>query len=207
MSKIKILMTHVQILSLLRDYDLLWPASTLQALGWADTVNLGVSVAAPECFLPKGAFTFWSAYGFAQGLPLAAVALCAGVHACASAARRRARTDAGRARAAALQARCWKNAFWLLTLLYPRAAQTALQLFSLQRLNVGTFLAADLRILVRPPPATCGGLTCPLTSAFKVMIPVGIAVLVAGAVGVPAFFFLALWRNRKNLDSPAIVQR
>jgi hypothetical protein len=76
----------------------------------------------------------------------------------------------------ALQARCWKNAFWLVTLLYPRAAQAALQVFSLQRLDVGTFLAADLAVLVRPPSSGPGACRpsqllrngkCPLTTQFK----------------------------------------
>lgn len=45
-------------------------------------------------------------------------------------------------------ARCWKNAFWFVTLLYPRCAMTALQLFGWKTLDVGTFLKADFSILV-----------------------------------------------------------
>lgn len=44
--------------------------------------------------------------------------------------------------------RCWKNSFWLVTLLYPRCAMTALQLFSTQKLDSGTYLISDYSILV-----------------------------------------------------------
>ena len=224
MTKVKIFMNHVQVLSLLRDYDLLWPRATFEALGWADALNIGVSVAAPECFV-RG-FGFWHYYVFSEAAPVAAIALCVCVYFCARAARTRAvkRAEAleragvvfvveaaaaaaaaetetaedettlpppptlskeeqrlralkrSASRAEALQARCWKNAFWLVTLLYPRAAQAALQVFSLQRLDVGTFLAADLSVLVRPPavgPNACRASRllrsgrCPLTTAFK----------------------------------------
>ena len=40
-----------QILSLFRDYDLRQPAETSEALGWADALNIGVSLVAPECFI------------------------------------------------------------------------------------------------------------------------------------------------------------
>ena len=243
MTKVKIFMNHVQVLSLLRDYDLLWPRATFEALGWADALNLGVSVAAPECFV--AGFGFWHYYAFSEAAPVAAIALCVGVYFCAGAARGRAERRAqalertgvvfvsddeaaaasaaaaaederteeetgaeaeatadptasaaaappppslsreerrlralkrSASRAEALQARCWKNAFWLVTLLYPRAAQAALQVFSLHRLDVGTFLAADLNVLVRPPaagPRACRASQllrngkCPLTTAFK----------------------------------------
>lgn len=45
--------------------------------------------------------------------------------------------------------RCYKNVFYLVTLVYPRCAQTCLQLFSMTKLDIGTFLAADFTILVR----------------------------------------------------------
>ena len=33
--------------------------------------------------------------------------------------------------------RCWKNAFWLVTLLYPRCSMTALEMFSYSDLDIG----------------------------------------------------------------------
>ena len=71
MTKVKIFMNHVQVLSLLRDYDLLWPRATFEALGWADALNIGVSVAAPECFV-RG-FGFWHYYVFSEAAPVAAI--------------------------------------------------------------------------------------------------------------------------------------
>ena len=243
MTKVKLATTHVQLLALLRDFDVAWPATTLQALGWADALNVGVSLTAPEC-LVKG-WSFWHYYTSSQALPAAAVALCAGVYlgagAVVASARRKAKAAAGGALptdteegnqgsppppsplpraarlAAAVQERCWRNAFWLVTLLYPRAAQAALQLFSLTRLNTGTFLGADLGVLVRPvvgPDGACPGeaaLTaagvCPLTRTFKMMVPVGAAILAVVALGVPAFFFGALWRSRKRLGERDVLVR
>ena len=243
MTKVKLATTHVQLLALLRDFDVAWPATTLQALGWADALNVGVSLTAPEC-LVKG-WSFWHYYTSSQALPAAAVALCAGVYlgagAVVASARRKAKAAAGGALptdteegnqgsppppsplpraarlAAAVQERCWRNAFWLVTLLYPRAAQAALQLFSLTRLNTGTFLGADLGVLVRPvvgPDGACpGGAAliaagvCPLTRTFKMMVPVGAAILAVVALGVPAFFFGALWRSRKRLGERDVLVR
>ncbi len=247
MTKVKLATTHLQLLALLRDYDVAWPATTLQALGWADALNVGVSLTAPEC-LVKG-WSFWHYYASSQALPAAAVLLCVGVYAAAGAVAAR----AGRSRAtaagappdaeeaveggeatvtpppptpplsraariaAAVRERCWRNAFWLVTLLYPRAAQAALQLFSLTKLNTGTYLGADLGILVRPIPGP-GGLCpggvapaasglCPLTRTFKLMVPVGAAILAAIALGVPAFFFACLWRSRKRLGERDVLLR
>ena len=46
------------------------------------------------------------------------------------------------------QIRCWKNAFWFVTLLYPRCAMTALQLFGLQKVDEGWYLSVDFSIMV-----------------------------------------------------------
>lgn len=244
MTKVKLATTHLQLLALLRDYDLAWPATTLQALGWADALNVGVSLTAPEC-LVKG-WSFWHYYTSSQALPAAAVFLCVLIYFVAGAVARKGR-KAGAAQAAApspdteegaaavvaappapplpraarigaaVQERCWRNALWLVTLLYPRAAQAALQLFSLIRLNTGTYLGADLGILVRPIPgldglcpggvATTAKGLCPLARSFKFMIPVGAAILALIALGVPAFFFGALWRSRKRLGERDVLLR
>ena len=45
--------------------------------------------------------------------------------------------------------RCWKNGFWLVTLLYPRCAMTALQLFSWAGVNGVIYLRIDYRVVVR----------------------------------------------------------
>ena len=245
MTKIKLATTHVQLLALLRDYDVAWPATTLQALGWADALNVGVSLTAPECLVK--AWSFWHYYASSQALPAAAVLLCICIYSIAGAVERAGKRRAARqatvgggaaaveegegagaaagplalpraARiAASVRARCWRNAFWLATLLYPRAAQAALQFFSLTRLNTGTYLGADLGILVRPVPGpggvcpggfplTAGGV-CPLTRTFKLMVPVGAAILAIIALGVPAFFFGALWRSRKRLGEKDVLLR
>lgn len=38
--------------------------------------------------------------------------------------------------------RCWKNAFWLVTLLYPRCSMTALQMFSYNTVDTGRCLTS-----------------------------------------------------------------
>lgn len=39
-------------MSLLRDYDVQWPSSTIQLLSYSDSLNLGISITAPQCFVP-----------------------------------------------------------------------------------------------------------------------------------------------------------
>ena len=46
----------VQLLSLLRDYDVEWPALTLNLLSYSDTFNVGVSIVAPACFIQSWNF-------------------------------------------------------------------------------------------------------------------------------------------------------
>ena len=43
--------------------------------------------------------------------------------------------------------RCWKNAFWLVTLLYPRCSMTALEMFSYTDLDIGRCARCDLSLL------------------------------------------------------------
>ena len=42
----------LQLMSLLRDYDVTWPSSTIQLLSYSDSLNLGISITAPQCFVP-----------------------------------------------------------------------------------------------------------------------------------------------------------
>ena len=50
----------VQLLSLLRDYDVEWPALTLSMLSYSDTFNVGVSIVAPACFIQS--WNFYTLY-------------------------------------------------------------------------------------------------------------------------------------------------
>ena len=43
---------RMQLMSLLRDYDVTWPSSTIQLLSYSDSLNLGISITAPQCFVP-----------------------------------------------------------------------------------------------------------------------------------------------------------
>ena len=43
--------TLLQLMSLLRNYDVVWPLSTIQLLSYSDSVNLGISIVAPACFV------------------------------------------------------------------------------------------------------------------------------------------------------------
>lgn len=92
-----------------------------------------------------------------------------------------------------LKVRCWKNGFWLVTLLYPRCSMTALQMFSTQELNTGTYLTADYDIMVKPPGGS-------FTDTYvHYMIPGGFMLAII-AFGIPFFWFIVIWRNRKRLD-------
>ncbi len=83
--------------------------------------------------------------------------------------------------------------FWLVSLVYPRCAQTALQMFSVQKLDVGTFLRADYSILIR----TTSGHFSRLYARY---VPAGIFFMLLYAFGIPAFFAYLIFRVRKKFQ-------
>ena len=60
-----------QLMSLLRTYDVTWPTATHQTLSWADTLNVGLSVAAPGCWIPH--YNFYVFYLIQMALPASAL--------------------------------------------------------------------------------------------------------------------------------------
>ena len=94
--------------------------------------------------------------------------------------------------------RCYRNVFYLVTLVYPRCAQTCLQLFSFTKLDIGTYLSADFTILVRDIAGHWGKLY------VRYLFP-GIALMLVFAIGLPIWYLYIMWtvRNRLkvNLDS------
>lgn len=219
-----------QVLALFRDYDVIWPAPTSKGLSWFDTFNVGLSMMAPECSVGHTYSFYWKwVFQMLLPIGAVALCVGV-YHAAGRELRRRRAAAAAAATAAAtvladgagegpsgpatpsdrhskvsewlagVQQRCWKNAFWLLTLLYPRASSTALQLFAVQRLDTGTYLAADFSILVRPPDGALSALY------VRYMVP-GALMLFVFAVVVPATFFTAIYRNRRRLDERAVAQR
>lgn len=89
--------------------------------------------------------------------------------------------------------RCYKNVFYLITLVYPRCAQTCLQLFASRKLDIGTYLAADYNIVVRTMDGHWG-------HRYVKYIPAGIGLLVVFAIGVPAFYLYTMYKIRNRLD-------
>ncbi len=89
--------------------------------------------------------------------------------------------------------RCYKNVFYLITLLYPRCAQTCLQLFAVKKLDIGTYLAADYSIIVRTTDGHWG-------SRYVKYVAPGIALLLVFAIGLPAFYFYTMYKIRNRLD-------
>ena len=89
--------------------------------------------------------------------------------------------------------RCYKNIFYLVTQVYPRCAQTCLQLFSYKKLDIGTFLYADFTILVRDTQGHWG-------TVYKRYVAPGIAMMVLFAIGVPIWYFIIMWNVRKRLQ-------
>lgn len=94
--------------------------------------------------------------------------------------------------------RCYKNSFWFVTLLYPRCAMTALQLFATDTLDIGTFLRADYSVIVRPVRGD-------LTSTYKIFLAIGTALILLFAVIAPASYFLILFHLRHRLDVRSLL--
>ena len=88
--------------------------------------------------------------------------------------------------------RCYKNVFYLVTLVYPRCAQTCLQLFSFTKVDVGTYLSADFTILVRDIAGHWGKLY------VRYLFP-GIALMLLFAIGLPIWYLYIMWTIRNRL--------
>jgi len=253
MTKVKIVITHFQVLALFRDYDVLWPSATSQGFAWFDSLNVGMAMMAPECFYGSE-YSFYVRWIYQMILPVGALALCVAIYYVAdiNLIRLECRYPASNATesiaavpltgddskrsasgvvsisvstAAAdnmvdastpirvtqpskkimvwlyeLKIRCWKNSFWLVTLLYPRCSMTALQMFGTQTLDIGTFLTADYSIQVKP---VGGGYNA---TYIRYMIP-GAIMLTVFAVAIPAFWFLVIWRNRSKLEDEVVGKK
>ena len=89
--------------------------------------------------------------------------------------------------------RCYKNAFWFVTLLYPRCAQTSMQMFATQTLDVGTFLKADYSISTH---TTGGG----ISSTYAVYLVFGTVLVIVFTLVLPIFYFYVIWRLRFRLQ-------
>ncbi|KAK9829421.1 hypothetical protein WJX72_005757 [[Myrmecia] bisecta] len=216
MTKIKILVTHVQLLALLRDYDVVWPDATHRLFGWSDSLNLGVSITAPACYLGSE-YNFYFYWIITMAMPVCSVLGCIVVHFVASRVVNLLRSYEEAASETprfgcsgkfkqklrdwleGVKTRCWKNGFWLITLLYPRCSMTALQFFATQKLDLGTYLRADYSILIRP----LGG---SLSRTYVHYLVPGIFMLVVFAILIPLAYALILYRIRNQLEDP-IIQR
>ena len=201
LSKIKILLMHFQIISLLKQYDILWPPDTSEGFSWISVVEFGPSMLAPECVVGES-YSFWSAWIIQMCLPILVLALCFGIHRIASVViESRDQRDLSDSKLTKwledLRFRCYKNAYWLITLLYPGACFVALQMFSREKLDTGTYLTADLSIKVTNDDGK-------FTSTYiGYMIP-GAMLLILLSLGVPLFCLIAIWRHRYRLDDPSV---
>ncbi|KAK9840843.1 hypothetical protein WJX81_008508 [Elliptochloris bilobata] len=209
-SKIKIIQTHFQIMSLLQTYDVKWPNSTKQVLTWSKIVNVGVGITAPDCVDYN--WNFLLQYIVTMVSPICLVILCIIIWGFAGLQRfmrlrqldqpqasleHEEKLNYSVAKAEALQNRCYKNAFWIVSLLYPNIAQTALQLFSVQKLDIGTYLRTDYQILTHDVDGT-------ISPTYRTYVPPGILVLIIFAIGLPIMFFYVLWRVRDRLEDVTI---
>ena len=90
------------------------------------------------------------------------------------------------------ECRCYKNVFYLVTLVYPRCAQTCLQLFSVTKLDIGSFLSADFTITVRDTAGHWGKIY------VRYLAP-GITLMLLFAIGLPIWYFYIMWAVRARL--------
>jgi predicted outer membrane repeat protein len=154
LSKVKIVLVHFQIISLLKRYDVKWPPASEEGFSWLSVIDFGPGMLAPECWIGKK-YTFWTSWILnVAALPVLVLVLCSGIHRIAVVAHRaRMRRYPEGSKLGTwlvgLQLRCYKNAYWLLTLVYPGACLVALQMFARERLDIGTFLSSDLSLKVR----------------------------------------------------------
>jgi hypothetical protein len=75
------LLCCAQILSLLKEYDVVWPQAAHQWLTWAEVFNLGLAITAPECYIAN--YSFYSMYTMTIAFPVVMIALCVMINAAA----------------------------------------------------------------------------------------------------------------------------
>ena len=154
LSKVKIVLVHFQIISLLKGYDVKWPPASEEGFSWLSVIDFGPRMLAPECWIGTK-YTFWTSWILNVAvLPVLILVLCLGIHRVAVAAyRARMRSHPEGTKLSnwliGLQRRCYKNGYWLLVLVYPGACLVALQMFARERLDIGTFLSSDLSLKAR----------------------------------------------------------
>ena len=204
LSKVKILLMHFQIISLLKQYDILWPPETSEGFSWLSVIDFGPSMMAPECIFGEK-YSFWMNWIIQMSLPILVLVLCFGVYRIAAVAldaRYKTHPDGSKLTTwlEGLKIRCYKNAYWIITLLYPGACFVALQMFAKKKLDIGTFLSADLSIKVTKDN---GGFT---STYIGYMVP-GAILLALLSLGVPLFCFLAIWRHRYSLDDRKVAEK
>lgn len=89
--------------------------------------------------------------------------------------------------------RCYKNAFWFVTLLYPRCAQTSMQMFATQTLDVGTYLKADYSIRTRTVAGS-------ISHTYAGYLVLGTVLVILFTIVIPLFYFLVIWKLRFRLE-------
>jgi len=204
LSKVKILLMHFQIISLLKQYDILWPPETSEGFSWLSVIDFGPSMMAPECIFGEK-YNFWMNWIIQMSLPILVLILCFGLYRIATVAlESRNQTHPSGSKLTTwlqgLKVRCYKNAYWIITLLYPGACFVALQMFARKKLDIGTYLSADLSIKVAD---LRGGFT---STYIGYMVP-GAILLALLSLGVPLFCFSAIWKHRYSLDEQDVATR
>eukprot|EP00884_Botryococcus_braunii_P002827 jgi/Botrbrau1/12545/Bobra.0169s0084.1 len=216
MVKIKLLQNHLQVLSLINAYDVTLPSQAVSFMGWSNTINLGVSTTAPECYI--NGFNFYYLWVLTMALPALLMLITLGVFCGALLFGRWLnryipeqsrylqkyvtpdRVTKAKQGLDNLHCRCYKNMFWLVSLVYPKCAQVALQFFSVDKLDLGWYLGSDYSIVVWP----AGGHISRLYAAY---MPFAILFLLIYTIGIPAFFSWLIWRCRKNYDEPRTLKK
>jgi len=206
LSKVKILIMHFQIISLLKEYDILWPPDTSEGFSWFGLLNFGPSMLAPKCWMGND-FNYWARWIAQMSLPMIVLIFCIGIFKVSNAVQKLLEENGEDSKhekiiawLEGLKVRCWKNCFWLITLLYPASCLVALEMFATQTLDIGTYLSADFSIKVKDPG---GGFT---STYIKYMIP-GAILLALLSIGVPLFCFLAIWTHRTRLNDTTVARK
>ena len=206
--RVKVTMTFLQVLGLIKYYALQWrPAVLLSALSAFDILNVGLEAVAPSC--GKNPVDFYSAFLTLMLLPVGVVGLCALVYSVVASYSRSRFGRAARMREIAafgrvllpvrgeldeakveasldtFRTRCKKNAAWLVMLLYPGICKKIMQLYGTRTLEGGnTFLRADY--------TTNSRLAGSLDPRYSRYAAGGWFLVCFYPLGIPLFFTLAI---------------
>lgn len=186
-SKLKIFVSFVQIaVSLGSGLDMRWPPTVKTVINYFSVVNFDFifsSVTSTDCYAVA---SYYNKFLLVVCLPMAGLLLIAAVYLLPRYFECMCYRHASLQQRQRSKMKFWKLFLYTLFLLYPSMSSTVLQLYVCEDVNGESLLHADHRVQCH-------------TSQWAEYTLIGIPLIVVYPVGIPAYFLILLYANRRFL--------